>query len=72
MIDVGQKVRFDPFANLEGPGSRDNKGKMVTGTVAFVNAQDGWFSVVYIANGVNLRTSFWPLDVDEGTVILCV
>ena len=71
MVKVGQKVRFDPSVELEGTGANTNKGNKVTGIVAFVNDQNGWFSVEYIMNGVKLRASFRFGDIDEGAVILC-
>ena len=71
MINVGQKVRFDPSILLEGTGAKANKGTKVTATVAFVNKQNGWFSAEYIMNGVKQRATFWFDDIGEGAVILC-
>ena len=44
MIEVGQRVRFDPFDCLNGYGVETIRRK-VTGKVVFVNAQHRWFSV---------------------------
>ncbi len=58
MIKVGQKVRFDPFEEITGFGSNDNRGKPVKGTVVMVNEPHRWFSVEYECGGVKQRTSF--------------
>lgn len=54
MIEVGQKVKFDPFAEIMGFASDLSRGKKATGTVVYVNAPHQWFSV--LCNGQ--RTSF--------------
>lgn len=54
MIEVGQKVTFDPFTEMRGFSSEMNRGKKVTGTVVMVNEPHGWFSVQYGSQ----RTSF--------------
>lgn len=56
MIKVGQKVRFDPFAEVRGFCSGDFKGDYVTGTVVMVNEPHKWFSVEY--GFPKMRTSF--------------
>ena len=58
MIEVGQKVRFDPFIEITGFASADNRGRYVTGTVVMVNHDHRWFSVDFSINGVKQRTSF--------------
>ena len=65
MIKVGQKVTFDPFAEITGFGSNDNRGKIVTGTVVFVHYKNEWFSVVY--GNPKMRTSFKFCDI--GSVV---
>ena len=48
MIHVGQRVRFDALAACR---SSVEKVEMDTiGTVAYVNAPHGWFSVKYSGN----------------------
>lgn len=54
MIEVGQKVTFDPFAEITGFSSDLNRGKRATGKVVLVNVPNKWFSVKY----GNQRTSF--------------
>ena len=56
MIQVGQKVRFDPFAEVMGFGIEENRGDYVTGTVVMVNEPHNWFSVEY--GNPKARTSF--------------
>ena len=53
MIQLGQRVRFDPFSSML---SSFQKIECETiGTVVYVNQKNKWFSVRY---GENLRTSF--------------
>ena len=54
MIEVGQKVRFEPFKEMTGFASDLNRGSVATGAVVMVNEQNKWFSVAY----GNQRTSF--------------
>lgn len=58
MISLGQKVCFDPFAEITGFASEDNRGTTVTGTVVLVCEKNQWFSVEYDCGGVKQRTSF--------------
>ena len=61
-IEVGQKVRFDPFETACGYGIEVLRGK-VTGTVAEVYKDHKWFSVVY--GEPKQRISFKFCDVGE-------
>ena len=63
MIQVGQKVKFDPFAETTGFASLDNRGNYVTGTVVMVNARNKWFSVEY--GDPIARTSFKFCDIGK-------
>lgn len=65
MVEVGQKVRFDPFGSITGFASEDNRGKQVTGTVVMVNVLHKWFSVEY--GKPKMRTSFKFCDI--GSVV---
>ena len=58
MIEVGQKVEFDPFKTVKGFFFLGNQPETVTGTVVMVNVPHKWFSVEYECNGVKLRDSF--------------
>lgn len=58
MILVGDTVLFDPFDEITGFASEDNRGNHVMGTVVMVNHENKWFSVEYSINGVKQRTSF--------------
>ena len=58
MITIDEKVQFDPFKECTGFASEDNRGKLVTGTVVFVNYEHQWFSVEYECGGVKQWTSF--------------
>ena len=65
MIEVGQKVRFDPFAT-----NKDSVEKIritVVGTVVYVNKPHHWFSVMY---NENQRTSFNFSEIGD-SVRLC-
>lgn len=63
MIKVGQKVRFDPFKEITGFASKDNRGCIVTGTVVMVNYPHKWFSVEY--GNPKARTSFKFCDIGK-------
>lgn len=56
MVNVGQKVRFDPFKTITGFSSEDHRNNPVTGTVIYVNKPHKWFSVEY--GNPKMRTSF--------------
>lgn len=56
MIKVGQKVKFDPFAEITGFSSEMNRGKQIVGTVVMVNYPHQWFSVEY--GNLKQRTSY--------------
>lgn len=66
MLKVGQKVRFDPFRELDGAGNTEIR-QTVTGTVVYINEAHGWFSVIY---GEGQRTSYRLTDLGD-TVRLC-
>jgi hypothetical protein len=56
MITIDDKVTFDPFGEITGFGSEDNKGNYVTGNVVYVNYGHQWFLVEY--GEPKMRTSF--------------
>lgn len=58
MIVIDDKVQFDPFKEITGFASEDNKGNVVTGTVVMVNYANKWFSVEYECGGEKLLASF--------------
>lgn len=58
MITIDDKVQFDPFKDVTGFASEDNRGKMVKGTVVLVNYGNKWFSVEYECGGEKQRISF--------------
>ena len=68
MVEVGQKVRFDPFEPITGFASEDNKGRKMTGTVVMVHKKNKWFSVAY--GNPKMRTSFKFCDIGK-TVRIC-
>lgn len=57
MIEVGQKVKFDPFAEITGFSSDLNRGKTATGTVVYVNAPHQWFSVQHNGQRASFKLS---------------
>lgn len=69
MIVSGAKVQFDPFKEITGFASEDNRGKLVTGTIVFVSYMNKWFSVEYKCGGVKRRTSFMFSQVGKDVVI---
>lgn len=69
MILIDDKVRFDPFNEITGFASEDNRGNMVTGTVVLVNYEHKWFSVEYDCGGVKQRTSFKFCQIGKDVLI---
>ena len=67
-MEVGQKVRFDPFLDIKGFASELNRGNKVTGTVVYVNHPHKWFSVEFGER--KQRISFNYSDIGE-SVDLC-
>ena len=58
MIEVGQKVRFHPFDDIQS-ASKAEKHYKVTGTVVYVNAAKQWFSVEWGEPKVRTSFKFW-------------
>ena len=58
MVVIDDNVMFDPFKDITGFASEDNRGRMVIGTVVLVNYENEWFSVDYKIMDNMLRTSF--------------
>lgn len=65
MITVDEKVQFDPFEVITGFASDLNRGKMVAGTVVYVNYANKWFSVEYEGRGGKQRISFKFCDIGK-------
>ena len=66
MVVVGQKVRFDPFEEIQGFGIQGNRGE-VTGEVVMVHYDHKWFSVEYGEH--HQRTSFNFCDIGKSVKI---
>lgn len=72
MIEVGQKVQFDPVRGHKGfvPKKEKNaKPKMVIGTVVYVNKPHKWFTAEYTAGGTKLRTAFKFWDIGKEVTV---
>ena len=67
MVEVGQKVRFDPFRCISGYGTEECRHK-VTGKVVMVNEAHHWFSVEY--GKTKQRYSFLFADIGEVVKII--
>ena len=65
MVNVGQKVRFDPFDGLKGTDINDFR-EYVKGTVVMVNERNKWFLVEW---GDKLRTSYKFCDIGERVTV---
>lgn len=63
MVEVGQKVRFDPLHYVVGYASELVRGNLVTGTVVEVYEDHKWFSVEY--GDPKARASFKFCDIGE-------
>ena len=68
MITIDDKVQFDPFKEITGFASEDNRGKMVTGTVVLINYENKWFSVEYGCPA--MRTSFKFSQIGKDVMVL--
>ena len=58
MISIDDKVLFDPFKEITGFASEDNRGKAAIGTVVLINYRKKLFWVEYFCGDVRQRTSF--------------
>lgn len=62
-VTLGQAVYFDPFVYISNfYGRADMMGKIVRGTVVYVNKEHRWFSVAYDGH----TTSFPFHEVGKG------
>lgn len=68
IINIGQKVQFDPFKGIKGFDIEAFRGEMVTGTVVMVNELRMWFSVEY--GNPKQRTSFKFCDIGKEVEII--
>ena len=68
MVQVGQKVRFDPFNTFIGCGADMITGNLVTGTVVMVNVPHKWFSVEY--GEPKQRASFKFCDIGQAVKVI--
>ena len=66
-VEVGQKVRFDPFKETTGFASEDHRNNPVTGTVVMINEPHQWFSVEY--GNPKMRTSFKFCQIGKDVLI---
>ena len=64
-IKIGDKVRFDPCAEVWVPGSEEYREE-VDGTVIEINKKGHWFGVKYKLGDATLRTAFHFVDLVEG------
>lgn len=67
MILIDDKVVFDPFAEVTGFASEDNRGNFIEGTVVYVNYEHEWFSVEY--GDPKMRTSFKFCDIGKAVKV---
>lgn len=63
IIEVGQKVRFDPFQEITGFGSESNRG-LVTGTVIAVYEDHRWFLCEYGEHKQKIGFKFYQIGED--------
>ncbi len=68
MINIGQKVKFNPFKGIHSAGDISATENTV-GVVKYVNPTHRWFSVEY-GDDVKLRISFNFNDIGNA-VTLC-
>lgn len=65
MIEVGQKVRYDPFKDMTYMGVGEIR-KTVTGVVTYVNHKRGWFVVEH----EGIKTTFRFTDIGKDVRIV--
>ena len=63
MVEIGQKVKFDPFDFVHGYACEQVRGNKVIGTVVMVNEPHKWFSVEY--GNPKQRISFKFCDIGQ-------
>lgn len=63
MVEIGQKVKFDPLCCVCGFGAEAVRGNLVTGTVIYINEPHKWFSVEY--GNPKQRISFKFCDIGQ-------
>lgn len=61
MINLGQKVQFNPMDGIRFTGCSE-KPEIAIGKVMYINKPHRWFSVVY-GDGDRCRTSFHFCDI---------
>lgn len=69
MIQVGQKVRFDPYVGVKVP-SFGNVSSLKVGTVIEVHEDHHWFAVEYDVNDSTMRTSFNFADIGDNVQVV--
>lgn len=60
MLQLGQKVRYDPFKDYIG---KDDMKMRVTGEVIYINEKRGWFVALWDGIKTTLRISDIGKDV---------
>lgn len=60
-INVGQKVRFDPYRGIKCYGAAEVSGE-VEGVVVYVNPEHRYFTAEYEVGGQKFRISFNFVD----------
>lgn len=64
-VNIGDKVRFNPFKGVHISGFCMNVDCVVTGTVIEIHNEHRWFGVEYMLGDVKQRTSFNFIDLNE-------
>lgn len=66
MIDIGQKMRFIPYFNInEHDDEEAKREKTVTGKVIYVNRQHKQFTVKYNCGGTMMKETFKFTDIGK-------
>lgn len=64
-VEIGDKVKFNPFKGIHISGFAASKETIVKGTVIEIHNDHHWFAVEYELDGVKQRTSFNFADIGE-------
>ncbi len=65
MIEIGQKVRYDPFKDMTYMGVGEIR-QIVTGTVTYINYKRGWFMVEH----ESMKNTFRFTDIGKSVWIV--
>lgn len=71
MIDIGQKMRFIPYFNInEKDDEAQRREKMIVGKVIYVNRKHKLFTVKFNCGGTMMKKTFKFTDIGEDIFVV--